>query len=468
MAQHQQKLKQVVERIRFLSSNQEKAYVYHGSTNTTRALKFKKNHVVDLSDFGNILDIDVQSQTVICEPNVPMDRLVEATLKYGLVPPVVMEFPGITVGGGISGGAGESSSFKHGLFHNTVLEMEIVLGNGEVVKASREQHSDLFWGVAGALGTLGIITQVKLKLISAKKFVKVEYQTVKNFSQMQEVLTSYAKTTEYDFMEGIMYTAKLGVVILGKMTDISEKPEVIGLNKSWGRWYYKHIQFRLKNKIFCDYFPLRDFLFRYDRGAFWMGEYFFKLFHLPANRLTKWIFNAWLNTRALYRALHSANLAQKYIIQDLCLPASKVWEFCKFLEKHYKIYPLWFIPLKPESQPCQLSFANLPGEALVSIGVYGTSGLINRRELKKNILLSQKLQSLGGRKWFYATNYYSRTEFWKIYNLKWYGRMRTKYSAKNLFPDIFTKLTTNVQSKPEIFKGFFRFLLHKKYLKLKS
>jgi hypothetical protein len=346
--------------------------------------------------------------------------------------------------------------------------MEIVLGNGEVVYASREQHADLFWGVAGALGTLGIITQVKLQLIPAKKFVRVEYQAVKNFSQMQEVLTSYAKTTEYDFIEGIMYTAKFGAVILGKMTDISEKPEVISLNKPWARWYYKHIEIRLKNKFFCDYFPLRDFLFRYDRGAFWMGEYFFKLFHLPSNRLTKRIFNAWLNTRALYRALHSANLAQKYIIQDLCLPAPKALEFCKFLDKQYKVYPLWLIPLKPESQPCQLSFANLPSEALVSIGVYGTSDLINQQELKKNILLSQKLQSLGGRKWFYATNYYSEPEFGKIYDLKWYRKIRTKYFANDLFPDIYTKLTTNIKRKPEIIKGFFRFLFQKKYLKLKS
>lgn len=49
-----------------------------------------------------------------------MDRLVEETLKYGLIPPVVMEFPGITVGGGYSGTSGESSSFKHGFFDRTL------------------------------------------------------------------------------------------------------------------------------------------------------------------------------------------------------------------------------------------------------------------------------------------------------------------------------------------------------------
>jgi len=49
-----------------------------------------------------------------------MDQLVKATLAYGFAPPVVMEFPGITAGGGFSGTSGESSSFRHGFFDKTV------------------------------------------------------------------------------------------------------------------------------------------------------------------------------------------------------------------------------------------------------------------------------------------------------------------------------------------------------------
>ena len=47
------------------------------------------------------------TKTALVEPNVPMDRLVAATLQCGLIPPVVMEFPAITVGGGFTGTAGE-------------------------------------------------------------------------------------------------------------------------------------------------------------------------------------------------------------------------------------------------------------------------------------------------------------------------------------------------------------------------
>lgn len=66
----------------------------------------------------------------VCLSLQPMDRLVEETLKYGLIPPVVMEFPGITAGGGYSGTSGESSSFKHGFFDRTLL-----VGQGPSIEA---------------------------------------------------------------------------------------------------------------------------------------------------------------------------------------------------------------------------------------------------------------------------------------------------------------------------------------------
>jgi len=58
-----------------------------------------------------------------------MDKLVNATLPFRLIPPVVPEFPGIIVGGAYAGTAGESSSFKHGLFDATVERIEISLSH---------------------------------------------------------------------------------------------------------------------------------------------------------------------------------------------------------------------------------------------------------------------------------------------------------------------------------------------------
>src|SRR4051794_29607608 len=101
--------------------------IYHGSTNSTRRSALKRDQMIDTSKLTHVLHVDTASKTAVVEPNVPMDRLVEATLPYGLIPPVVMEFPGITAGGGYSGTSAESSSFRHGFFDRTVNWVEMVL-----------------------------------------------------------------------------------------------------------------------------------------------------------------------------------------------------------------------------------------------------------------------------------------------------------------------------------------------------
>lgn len=77
--------------------------LYHGSTNSTRSRKVDPKRMVDTSNLNHVLKIDTANKTCLVEPNVPMDQLVDATMPYGLIPKVVMEFPGITVGGGFAG-----------------------------------------------------------------------------------------------------------------------------------------------------------------------------------------------------------------------------------------------------------------------------------------------------------------------------------------------------------------------------
>jgi len=79
-----------------------------------------------------------------------------------------MEFPGITVGGGFAGTAGESSSFRYGFFDRTVNWIEMVLADGEVVRASGTEREDLFLGAASSFGTLGVATLLEIQLIEAK------------------------------------------------------------------------------------------------------------------------------------------------------------------------------------------------------------------------------------------------------------------------------------------------------------
>lgn len=71
--------------------------IFHGGTSSTRRRKHDPSKVIDTSAFTNVLLIDHGRKVAVVEPNVSMEQLVDATLPLGLVPLVVMEFPGITV-----------------------------------------------------------------------------------------------------------------------------------------------------------------------------------------------------------------------------------------------------------------------------------------------------------------------------------------------------------------------------------
>jgi delta24-sterol reductase len=155
MQAHEDAVAGIVTDLRRFFANRKPYRVYHGSSNSTRTSSASRSQMVDTSGLKHVLAVDTTKRTALVEPNVPMDALVEATLKHNLIPKVVMEFPGITVGGGFSGTSFESSTFKYGLFECTINWIEIVTPNGEVLKASSAatEHPDLFYAAAGSFGT---------------------------------------------------------------------------------------------------------------------------------------------------------------------------------------------------------------------------------------------------------------------------------------------------------------------------
>ena len=115
---------------------------------------------------------------------------------------------------GFAGTAGESSSFRHGMFEKIVLSIEIVLANGEVVTASREQNIDLFNGASSSLGTLGIVTALKVKLVDAKRYVELTYHPTGGVCGTLEKLKDLSKDDSVDYLDGILFSSDRGIILL--------------------------------------------------------------------------------------------------------------------------------------------------------------------------------------------------------------------------------------------------------------
>lgn len=305
--------------------------------------------MVDTSGLVNVLKVDTASKIALVEPNVPMDSLVEATLQHGLVPPVVMEFPGITVGGGFAGTAGESSSFRYGFFDRTINWIEMVLANGEVVRASSTERPDLFYGAASSFGTLGVTTLLEVKLIEARTYVALTYHSISSISEAQKVIEEATNDPSCEYLDGIMFAKNKGVVCVGRLTnDVDEGVKIQRFTRPTDPWFYIHVHrlMKFQSTLVTEAVPIVDYLFRYDRGGFWVGKYAYTYFITPFNRITRFILDYFMHTRVMYHALHQSGLAARYIIQDVAIPYPKAEEFMSYLDSSFRNYPIWLCPLK--------------------------------------------------------------------------------------------------------------------------
>ena len=377
-----------------------------------------------------------------------MDRLVEATLPHGLVPLVVMEFPGITVGGGYNGTSGESSSFKHGYFNTTINFVEMVLANGEIVRCSGVDKPDLFHGAAGALGTFGVTTLVELQLKEAKKYVETTYHPVTCASEAVHSIRRMTLDPSLDYIDGILFSKQQGAVITGCMTDSpGDDVSVQYFSDSKDPWFYLRVKDAItqSNEAVTEAIPIAEYLFRYDRGGFWVGAGAFEYFKVPFNRLTRGWLDDLLHTRMLYSALHASGQSRRFVVQDLALPYATVERFIDYTDDAFGIYPLWLCPLKQSQTPTfhphlhEIEDDGRTWKGMLNVGLWGWGPSNAAEFVRLNRNLEDKLRELSGMKWLYAQIYYTEDDFWSIYGRQWYDALRLKYNAQFL-PSVYDKV----------------------------
>lgn len=447
---HQVAVERIAASVRGFYDRKERFRIYHGSTNSTRQPTVSRDNHVDTSPLSHVLKINPDDRTALVEPNVPMDRLVEETMKYGLIPPVVMEFPGITVGGGYAGTSGESSSFKHGFFDRIINRVEMVLANGTVVQCSNSENVDLFRGAAGAVGSLGVTTCIELRLREAKKYVETTYHPVSSVVEAVEKIQQVTAEPGIDHVDGILFSKTKGAIITGRMTDDREKgAPVKRFSAAHDPWFYLHVKDMVSGRRgpTTELLPLAEYLFRYDRGGFWVGALGFDYIKIAFNKITRWVLDDFLHTRMMYTALHASGLSKKCMIQDLALPYSTAEQFVEYADKAFGIWPLWLCPLRqspaPTMHPHLKQQTGSTGPALqpmmLNIGLYGWGPSQPDDSVTANRELERKVRDLGGTKWLYAQTYYSEDEFWDIYDRKWYDALRDKYDATSL-PSAYDKV----------------------------
>lgn len=456
---HKVKADQISTLMRKYSESEKRGVLrfYHGSTNSTRPKENKETYFVDISNLNKIIEINTKDKYVWVEPNVSIEQLIKATLGSGLVPPVVMEFPAITVGGAINGASLESSSFKYGQFSDICEEYEVILGNGEIISASKNHNSDLFYGLSGSYGSLCLVSLAKIKLVDSAEYVHTEYYPTTSFQETLRLVKEKIRDEEIDYLEGIIYSPSQGVVITGTRTNTQTV-----LPKTYSKitdlWFYERVRNVAEKGIKEEeLIPITDYLFRYNRGAFWMGEFAFPLLGIPNNKITRFLFNGYAKTHKLFEALQTLNVSQNYFLQDFYFPFDKALNCLTYNEETLGVYPLWLCPIRSTKTLQKLSphYINSERETLVDVGIYGQTDKYLAHPIEVNKNFENYAKENGARKMLYAHAYYSKDEFWSVYDKSWYEELREKYKAAGIFSDVWQKTHVSGRVIGSRWKGFF-------------
>lgn len=342
MDTHKFDVRELAKEVQSFSERGRAFRIHHGATHSFRAMHDPRA-VIHTTHLHHILDINPRSRFALVEPNVTVEKLAKETLKHGLLPPVVPSFPGTTVVGNFAGTAGGSTSFKHGFFDKSVLWLEVILCDGTITRASRTRNSELFYGMVGSLGTLGVITLLQIQLVPTTKWVELSYEPVQSTEEALSTLEECAQDSKIDFVEAIIYGPRadvFGMVAVGRLRDKDEHHTATfsGPNDDW---FYQHV---LKIGPTIQSISIMDYLFRHDRGSFSLGGQCFG--RVASNNWTRWATDTATRSEALAQTIQSLHWADHLIIQDLVVPRETALEMLEFVENDLQLYPLLMYPVR--------------------------------------------------------------------------------------------------------------------------
>ena len=175
------------------------------------ALAVNGGLVLSLRRMNRILDIDLKNNQVVVEPGVITEVLQNAVEEKGLFYAVDPASRGTcTIGGNLAENSGGPRAVKYGVTKDWVLNLQVVLSDGQVVEtgANTLKNStgyNLTALMVGSEGTLGVITRATLKLLPLPKFSALMFVPFKNVSDacrtISEIFLSGATPSALEFME---------------------------------------------------------------------------------------------------------------------------------------------------------------------------------------------------------------------------------------------------------------------------
>ncbi len=404
---------------------------------------------LDVSGLTGVISVDAEARTADVQGMCTYEDLVAATLPYGLMPLVVPQLKTITLGGAVTGLGIESSSYRAGLPHESVLELDILTGAGDVVTARPTgEHAELFRTFPNSYGTLGYATRLRIELERISPYVALRHVRL-DLDALAPVIEGIVAEGTYDgepvhFVDGVAFSPTEAYLTLGRNSDAAVRTS----DYTGQQIYYRSIQQRP-----TDFLTAHDYLWRWDTDWFWCSGAF--------GAQNRWVRRLWpsrLRRSDVYHRIlgfenrhgYAARLNRRRgqpdrerVVQDVEIPVDQLAGFLRWFDAEVSMRPVWLCPLRLRGSDTWPLYPLAAGTTYVNVGFWGTvaiapgaaDGDVNRR-------IEAAVADFGGHKSLYSDAYYDRDTFDRLYNVPALTAVKNVYDPNARLTGLYEKAVT--------------------------
>jgi FAD/FMN-containing dehydrogenase len=412
---------------------------------------------LDTTGLDGVISIDVEAKTADVQGMCTYENLVAATLVHGLMPRVVPQLKTITLGGAVTGLGIEASSFRNGLPHESVLELDVLTGAGALVTASRTENADLFYAFPNSYGSLGYSVRLRIELEPVLPFVGLRHVQFTDLDELCAAIETISRTGHWageavNFLDGVMFAPDDAYLSLGRFcATVGETGLTAPSNYTGQQIYYRSIRTRQK-----DCLTVSDYLWRWDTDWFWCSQAFGAQ-HPVIRRLWP---QRYRRSDVYHRIIGLENRfgvaaridrlrgqpASERVVQDVEVPLARTADFLRWFAANVKMSPIWLCPVRVHEPaaaggaPPWPLYPMHPGEDYVNVGFWGTVPIEDGRvDGDVNRLVENAVAAHHGHKSLYSDAYYDEETFARIYGGDVYDAVKASYDPDHRLTGMYEK-----------------------------
>jgi FAD/FMN-containing dehydrogenase len=412
---------------------------------------------LDVADLDQVLSVDPGARTADVQGMTTYEHLVDATLAHGLMPTVVPQLKTITLGGAVTGLGIESSSFRDGLPHEAVREIEILTGAGEIVIATPDgPHADLYRAFPNSYGTLGYALRLVIDLEPVQPYVRLRHVRFDRPADLTAGIAEIVASGQWagngvDFLDGTVFSATESYLTLGSWVDSAPYTS----DYTGREIFYRSVRSRPE-----DYLTVRDYLWRWDTDWFWCSRAFgaqnprIRRFW-PKKYLRSDVYWKMIALESRYHVVARIERAQgkparERLIQDVEIPLERTGDFLDWFLRDVPVEPVWVCPLRlrptgPAGTPAAGEtpwpiYPLVAGETYVNVGFWSTVPILpGKSDGDVNRTVERVVADHGGHKSLYSDAYYAEDEFRALYGGPDYESVKARYDPDSRLLDLYAK-----------------------------